>query len=117
MPFGATLDHPCQDSGPFGFELGIEIEIALGRRDGDGERDKMESAAHGLIDASQARLMIAGDDELELRDVLEEVLPHEPRCNPVASGKRLDLAFRPSPPLLGFDSGYETSAAQVRPDR
>ena len=56
--------------------------------------------------------MIAGNEQLELRRIFEEILPHEPRRDLVATGERLDLAFGPMPTFLGLDRGDETSTAQ-----
>jgi hypothetical protein len=57
--------------------------------------------------------MIAGDDQFELRRVLEEILPHEPRGNLVAACERFDSAFGPAPAFFRLDGGDETGAAQT----
>jgi hypothetical protein len=46
-------------------------------RDCHVERDEVEAAPDRLIDGAQARFMIAGDDEFELRRVFKKILPHE----------------------------------------
>src|SRR5262249_51135688 len=62
----------------------------------------------------QPRLMIAGDDELELRQVFKEVLAHESCCDLVSASKRLDPAFRPTPAFFGFNGGHKTSTPKPR---
>src|SRR5262249_21972361 len=57
--------------------------------------------------------MIAGDNQLELRRVLEEILPHEPRRNLVAACERFDSALGPAAAFFRFDGGDETGAAQT----
>lgn len=56
--------------------------------------------------------MIAGNHQLEVRPVFEEILPHEPRGNAVAAGKRLDLGLSPSAPLLRLDRHHQACSAQ-----
>jgi hypothetical protein len=55
----------------------------------------MKPAADGFVHRAKARHVIAGDDQLEVRDELEQVLAHEPRCNFIASGEELDLWLSP----------------------
>ena len=86
--------------------------VALGRRDGHGERNQMETPPDSFVHRAKARLVVAGDDQLEGGDELEKVLPHEPRADLVAAGKRLDLCFGPAPALLGFARGDQTGATQ-----
>ena len=56
--------------------------------------------------------MVSGDDELELRHELEEILPHEARLDRIAAGHELQLALRPASPLFRFDRGDEPRAPQ-----
>jgi hypothetical protein len=58
--------------------------------------------------------VVAGDEEFELRRVVEEVLAHEPRRDDVATGQPLDARFRPAASLLGFGRGYKARAAEAR---
>jgi hypothetical protein len=73
----------------------------------------MESPSNGLVDRSKGRLMIAGDDELELRPVFEKVLPHEPGRNCVAAGKLLDPTLSPASALFCFGRSDEAGAAKA----
>src|SRR5262249_38726429 len=57
--------------------------------------------------------MIARDNQLELRPILEEILPHEPRRNLVATCERLDPALGPTSTFFGLDGGDEACAAQA----
>jgi hypothetical protein len=41
------------------------------------------------------RLVVAGNDDLELRDTLEKVTAHEPRRHLIAASDRLDLILVP----------------------
>jgi hypothetical protein len=50
LPIGAAVDHPLKDARPFGFELLAQVQVALFRRDGDGERDQVEPAPDCLVD-------------------------------------------------------------------
>src|SRR5262245_19482228 len=61
----------------------------------------------------QARLMVAGDEELEGGDEVEKVLPHEACSDLVAAGQCLDFGFVPAPAFLGFLRHHESSAAQL----
>jgi len=56
--------------------------------------------------------VIAGDQELELRRILEEVLAHKSRADLVAAGQCLDLGLGPAPTFLGFHRSDEAGAAQ-----
>ena len=73
----------------------------------------MQPAPHGFIDGADRRLVVAGDDQLELRDELEEVLAHEAGGDLVAAGQRLEPALGPAPALFGLDRGHEPRAAQA----
>ena len=86
----------------------------LARRDRHGERDQVQPAPHRLVDVADGGLVVAGDDELELRHELEEVLAHEAGGDLVAAGQRLELALGPAPALLGLDRGDQARAAQAR---
>lgn len=57
--------------------------------------------------------MIASDQQLECRDELEKVLPHEPRGNFIAASQRLDSRLRPAPAFLRLGRGDEPRAAQA----
>jgi hypothetical protein len=56
--------------------------------DGHGEGDQVQPAPHRLVDVANGGLVVAGDDQLELRHKFEEVLPHEPGRDLVATGQR-----------------------------
>src|SRR5262249_35274396 len=96
-----------------GLELFRQHFVALVGRDGDGERNEIEATPDCLVHRLEARLMIAGDNQLELRRVLEEVLAHESRRNLVAAGERFDSAVGPAAAFFCLDSGDETRAAQA----
>ena len=77
----------------------------------------MKSPSNGLVYAPQRRLMISGDNELELRPVVEKVLPHEPGRNCVAAGKLLDPTLSPASALFCFgrsDKAGAPKAGEVR---
>lgn len=57
-------------------------------------------------------LWLPADQQLELRDVLEEVLPHEARGHLVAAGQRFDARLGPAAALLGLDGAHQAGAAQ-----
>ena len=79
----------------------------------DGERDHVEAAAESLVDRVQAGLVVAGDQQLELRRVFEEILAHEARLDAIAAGQRLDAGFVPVPALRRLDGGDQPGALQV----
>lgn len=60
----------------------------------------MKASLDGLIDSLQSRLVVAGDQQLELRRELKEILAHESGRDLVATRKRLDLAFGPAATLF-----------------
>ena len=66
LPFEAAVDHPAQDRRPLGLELVGQVRVALLGAGFDGERDQQQAPAHGLIDVVEARLVVAGDQQLEL---------------------------------------------------
>ena len=78
----AAIYHPLEDAGPLGLEFLWKLTISLLLLDDDIERDQMQTPTDGLIDASQARPVIAGNQRLEDRLEREEILPHEPGANP-----------------------------------
>src|SRR5579863_4188824 len=80
-----------------------EILISPILRNSHSEWDQVDATAHSFVNGTQTRFMIAGDDQFELRNELEKILPHEPGCDPVATCKRLDPAFSPTPSFFGFD--------------
>ena len=101
-----------QDAWPLGLEFLLELRVALLCWDEDGERDQVETAADGFVDIAQAWLVIAGDEQLELRAVGEEVLAHEAGADRVAAGECLDAGFRPVTAFLGFLGRHQPGAAQ-----
>jgi hypothetical protein len=74
----------------------------------------VKAPPHGLVNVADGGLVVAGNDELELRDELEEVLAHETRGDFVPAGQRLELAFGPASSLLGLDGGDEARPAEPR---
>src|SRR5262249_44341473 len=79
-PLKAAVDHPLKDAGPFRLKLLLsEVWVALLNRNGDREGDEIEPALYCFINGTQGRLVVAGDQQLELWCILEEVLAHEPR--------------------------------------
>ena len=58
--------------------------------------------------------MVACNQQLELRDELEEILTHEPGGDLVSTSQRLELAFRPAPTLFGLDRSDDAGASQTR---
>jgi len=73
----------------------------------------MKPPPDSFVDAVQRRLVISGDQDFELRDVLEKILTHEPGGDGIAAGQRLDLAFVPAAPAFGFLGDDEADAAQI----
>ena len=101
-----------EDRGPFRLQLLRQVAIRLSRL--EGERDQVQAPADGVVDVAQARLVIAGDEQLELRPVGEEVLAHEPGRDRIAAGQRLDPRLGPAPARLGLLRGDQPGAAQHR---
>src|SRR5262245_42269282 len=56
--------------------------------------------------------MVACNGELELRDVLEIILPHKSSLDLVAACECLELAFRPAPSVFRLGCCHEARAAQ-----
>src|SRR4051812_46666227 len=52
--------------------------------------------------------MVADDRQLELGDILEEVLPHEPSGDGVGPSHRLDTGLRPVSTFFGFRCRYQS---------
>jgi hypothetical protein len=57
--------------------------------------------------------VVASDNELKLRPILEKVLPHEPGRNSVAAGKLLDPTLGPSSSLFCFGRSDKASAPKA----
>ena len=74
----------------------------------------MHAALHCLIHIANGRLVVADDQQLELRYELKEVLPHETRSDLVAPSQRLKLAFCPTAALFGLNGGDHARSAQSR---
>ena len=83
------------------------------RRDPHGEGHQQQAPPHGFVDAAEPRLVVAGDEQLEGRHEVEEVLPHEAGGDPVAAGQRLDLGLVPAAALLRFLRDDQARAAQL----
>ena len=49
----------------------------------------MKAAPYRFIHCSKAWFMITGDQQLELRNEFEKILPHEPRGDAIAAAERL----------------------------
>jgi len=77
-----------QDARPFGLELVGQLEVALAGRDRDRERDQVEPPPDCLIDGTEPGLVIAGDEQLELRSVLEDESATSQRLAPETSSPR-----------------------------
>src|SRR6266404_1064259 len=73
----------------------------------------MDAASNGLIDGLEARFMVPGEKQFELRHELEEILPHESRRYFVAAGERFDFAFVPPTPFLSFYGCHKTCTPQA----
>ena len=88
-PFDCHLRHPstihARIPGHSAFSFSVRVGVAFLGGDGHGERDQVKPAADRLVHAAQARPVVAGDKELELRDKLEKVLAHEPGRDTVAA--------------------------------
>ncbi len=65
----------------------------------------MKPPPNSLVDAPEARLVVSGNEQLELRRVLEEVAAHEPGGDDVAAGECFDLRLRPAPAFFSLDDG------------
>src|SRR6266566_8017667 len=57
--------------------------------------------------------MVAGNEQFERRDEVEEVLPHETRCYLVTARHGFDLGLIPFPPLLCLLGDYQARAMQL----
>src|SRR4051794_9922843 len=69
-------------------------------------------ATHRVIDVMEHRLVIADDEQLQHRQKLELVLPHEAGAHLVTARKLLDARLRPGPSLLRFTCRYGASPPQ-----
>ena len=72
----------------------------------------MHAAAHGLIDVANRRLVVTGNQELELRSVGKEILVHQARRDVIPTRDRLDLGFVPASALLCLSCRYKARTAQ-----
>src|SRR5262249_32135362 len=77
------------------------------------ERDEDQAPTHGLVDIADRGSVIADDDDLVCWRELEEVLPHVPGADGVASGQVLDLRLGEPPALLGLGGDSQALAAKI----
>ena len=112
LPFEAPGNGPLQNPAPLWPKLLTEFRVPFLRRNCRGERHQVEPPAHCLVHCPQARLVISGDEQLELRGKLKKILPHETRCDSVAASQRFQFAFRPATPIFGFHRRNEPGAPQ-----
>src|ERR1700732_4523984 len=95
LPFEASLDSPGEDAVAFRQKPVRQVLVARGWRNGNRERHHVQPPSHRFVDVSDGRLVIAGDNELELWHELEEVLAHEARGYLVTAREGLQLALCP----------------------
>ena len=112
LPAAAPLDRPRQNAVTLLEQLVGEPAVPLFGRNGDRERDQVQTTLHRLVHIADRWLVVARNHQLELGHVLKEVLAHEARRHLVAASDRLDLGLVPAPPLLGFDGRHEACATQ-----
>jgi hypothetical protein len=99
-PREAAVDHPAQDDGPPFLQMKGQAAVAFSLGDGDREGDQVHAPAYGRVDVAKARLVVAGDPELERRAEGEPVLAHVARGHRAAACHLLDLALGPATALL-----------------
>ena len=119
---GAASPHFCQSRHPLIIQARMPGSSPAASRPASGSR-----SSAGMVTVNGIRLnrrRIASSTErspglwlpamisLNVRGVLEEILPHEPRRDRVAAGERLDAALGPASPFLGLDRGHEARTAQ-----
>src|SRR5262249_59616517 len=66
-----------------------------------------------IISGLGARFVISSKNQLQLRRVPKEVLPHEPRRNLAPACERFDSALGPTAAFFCLDGGDETRSAQA----
>ncbi len=89
------LDSPSQDFRPFGLQLVGQALVASLRRYGDGKGQQRHAGADCLIYPAKAGLIVARDDESQLRVEVEKVAAHEAGCHAIPAGQILDNGFIP----------------------
>ena len=67
LPVQTAVDCPLEDARPFGLQLIGEIEIAFLGGDTDQEWDEVQPAPDSFIDVADPGLVVACDEQLELR--------------------------------------------------
>ena len=81
----ATMTHDYKRHGT------TTLFAALSTLDGYRERNHVKAPLHRLIDVANRGLVVAGDEQLELREEVKEVLAHKTRRHFVATGDGLDF--------------------------
>ncbi len=74
------------------------------------EGNDIEPPPRGFVHVTENGRMITDNHQLELRDKLEKVLPHEPGADLVAAGHLFDAAFSPCPAFFGFAGAHQPRA-------
>jgi hypothetical protein len=98
----------------FGTQLLGQRDIALGFGNHLQEWHEQNAALDRFVDASERWLVVASDPQGELRQVGEEVLPHEPGCNLIAARELLELRLVPGAVRAKLLAGDHAGAAQHR---
>ena len=110
LPFETPLNHPPQDPGPFRSQFLGELQV-----DDSGlprERHHLEAPLHCVVDPAQIWLVVAAEQQLECRLILEIVLPHVSCRDLLAAAQCLDPELVPPSSSLCLLGAYETCAAQ-----
>jgi len=102
LPEQAALKRPSKDAVTLSQQLFREQGITLFGWHRDRERNQVHATTHRLIDVANSRLVVARNQELELRGIGEEVLVHQTSRHQVTTRDGFDLGFIPASALLSF---------------
>src|ERR1051326_9371281 len=100
LPLQTPSESPPENSGKLCLEFLCKARITLLPRNSDSERHHKQTTSNGFVKGAQTGFVIASDDQLEVRNELEEITAHESRSNFVPAGQRLDFRFSPPSTIL-----------------